>query len=810
MRGSAPLRYAGYPMQDFEKLGVFYLGRTYDLEAKKGKDELLLYDSKDLVTHAVCVGMTGSGKTGLCINLLEEAAIDGIPALVIDPKGDLGNLLLTFPDLSPSSFQPWVNPEDAQRKGLSVPDFAAQQADTWKKGLAAWGEDGARIQRLKDSAEFTIYTPGSTSGVPVSVLKSFGAPSAELAADREEMRDRVVGTATALLSLVGIEGDPVQSREHILLSNILDTAWRDGKDLDLATIIQQIQAPPFSRVGVLDIEAFYPSKERFKLAMAMNNLLASPGFEVWLEGEPLDVQSLLYTPEGKPRMAIFSIAHLSDTERMFFVSLLLNQTLSWVRAQPGTSSLRALLYMDEIFGYFPPVQNPPSKKPLLTLLKQARAFGFGVVLATQNPVDLDYKGLGNTGTWFIGRLQTDRDKMRVLDGLEGAAAGTGQKFDRAEMEQILAGLGNRVFLMNNVHDDRPEIFESRWALSYLRGPMTRAQIKLLSGAGRSAAPAAQTADAGKAAPARATVKAAAIKGNVKPVLPPGIEERFAAIRGKSDGAVYTPILLGAASVRFADSKQGVDESRDVVFETAIGDGAIPVNWEDAAESEIAVDDLESAPADGTSFADLPSAAGQAKNYKTWQKAFADWLFGSQTYDLFYSPGTAQTSNPGEKERDFRLRLQQVAREQRDTTVENLRQQYAGKMKPIEDRIFAAQQRLEKEQSQSRSQKIESVLNIGMSVLGAVLGGSRRNPLSGVMSGVRSAGRVYREGQDVGRAEDSVEHLQEQLNQIKAEMEDQVRQVQDTVDPMKEELDKIQVRPKKTGISVKLVSLVWKA
>lgn len=788
-------------MSDFEKLGVFYLGREYDLENKKPGDDLILYDSKDLVTHAVCVGMTGSGKTGLCISLLEEAAIDGIPALVIDPKGDLSNLLLTFPELRAEDFKPWVNADDASRKGVSTDEFARQQAELWKTGLGKWGQDGTRIANLKAAADFTIYTPGSTAGVPVSIVKSFGAPSAELAEDREQMRDRVSATATALLSLLGIEGDPLQSRDHILVSTILDTAWRDGKDLDLATLIQQVQAPPVSRIGVLDIEAFYPSKDRFKLAMQLNNLLASPGFEVWLEGEALDVGNLLYTPQGKPRIAIFSIAHLSDAERMFFVALLLNQTLSWMRAQPGTTSLRALLYMDEIFGYFPPVANPPSKKPLLTLLKQARAFGLGVVLATQNPVDLDYKGLGNTGTWFIGRLQTDRDKQRVLDGLEGATATAGGKFDRGRMEEILASLGNRVFLMNNVHDDGPAIFETRWALSYLRGPLTRTQIKLLMDPRKSGA---KSAGGGGSAAAKAVLNVAA----AKPVLPPGIEEKFAPVRGKA--ALYEPVLLGAAQVRFVDPKQGVDQAREVVFATPIGEGAIAVNWEEAAETDIALDELELDAQAGMQFGELPGAATQPKSYKAWTKGFADWLYGSQTYDLFYSNATEQTSNAGESERDFRLRLQQVAREQRDTTIAALRDQYANKLKPIEDRIFRAQQALEKEKAQSRSQKIEGVLNIGMSVLGMVFGGKRRSSsVSGVISGVRSAGRVYREGEDVDRAEESIERLTEQKAAMTAEMEEQVRQIQAGPDPMTEPLEKIQIKPKKTNITVRFVGLVWK-
>src|SRR5215510_12027868 len=475
--------------QDFEKLGVFYLGRPYDQAAKQAKPGWLLYDSKDLVTHAVCVGMTGSGKTGLCLALLEEAAIDNVPAIIIDPKGDLGNLLLTFPTLQGKDFQPWINEDDARKKGISSADYANQQAELWKNGLAGWQQDGARIQRLRDAAEFAIYTPGSNAGLPVSILKSFAVPAEDVRNDQELLRERINTTVTSLLGLLGIEADPLQSREHILLSTILDHTWKQDADLDLAALIHAIQSPPVAKIGVMDMDSFFPSKDRFALAMKLNNLLAAPGFQTWLEGEALDIQHLLYTAAGKPRLAIFSIAHLSDAERMFFVTLLLSQIVGWMRTQSGTTSLRALLYMDEIFGYFPPVANPPSKLPLMTLLKQARAFGLGVVLATQNPVDLDYKGLANTGTWFIGRLQTERDKQRVIEGLEGAAASQGAGFDRAAMEQTLAGLGSRVFLMNNIHEDAPEVFQTRWTLSYLCGPLTRNQIKLLTQSRNTATPA---------------------------------------------------------------------------------------------------------------------------------------------------------------------------------------------------------------------------------------------------------------------------------------------------------------------------------
>jgi hypothetical protein len=466
-------------MQDvYEKLGAFYLGRHYDLAKKEQEESLLLYDSKDLCTHAMCVGMTGSGKTGLCIGLLEEAAIDGIPSIIIDPKGDLGNLLLTFPDLAPADFRPWINEDDARRKELTPDEYAAKQAALWKKGLASYGQDGERIRRLKEAAEFTIYTPGSEAGQPVSILSSFAAPSPEVVAEPDLLRDRISSTATSLLGLLGLDADPIQSREHILLSTILAHLWERGADVDLGGVIQAIQSPPVDRVGVMELDSFYPAKERFKFAMQINNLLAAPSFQGWMTGQPLEIADILHTPEGKPRVAIFSIAHLAEPERMFFVSLLLNQMLSWMRSKPGTTSLRALLYMDEIFGYMPPVAEPPSKRPLLTLLKQARAFGVGVVLATQNPVDLDYKGLSNTGTWFIGRLQTERDKERILDGLEGLDAG-GEGMDRRQMEKIISGLGKRVFLLHNVHESQPEIFHTRWVMSYLRGPMTRLQIKQL-------------------------------------------------------------------------------------------------------------------------------------------------------------------------------------------------------------------------------------------------------------------------------------------------------------------------------------------
>ena len=669
-------------MEDFEKLGAFYLGRPYDLKEKKPGQGLVLYDSKDLVTHAVCVGMTGSGKTGLCVALLEEAAIDGIPSIIIDPKGDLANLLLTFPELSTADFAPWVNEEDAQKKNLSTNEYATSQAEFWKKGLADWGQDGARIKRLREAADFRIYTPGSNAGIPVSILKSFAAPPESIRDDNELMTERVNTTVTSLLGLVGIEADPIKSREHILISNILNSAWAESRDLDIAALIQQIQTPPMTRVGVLDVESFFPSKDRFELAMSLNNLLAAPGFSSWMEGEPLDIQQILHTPEGKPRVAIFSIAHLGDAERMFFVSLLLNQTLGWMRTQSGTTSLRAILYMDEIFGYFPPVANPPSKLPLLTLLKQGRAYGLGVVLVTQNPVDLDYKGLSNTGTWFIGRLQTERDKARVLEGLEGVAAGSGQKFDRQQMDQTMAGLSNRIFLLNNVHEDGTEVFESRWAMSYLRGPLTRTQIKSLMQRAKDqptatppmpavAGQASATAPAPASQPTQAA-SATTSAASQRPVLPPEVSQFFIPVRGGESNStlMYQPMLLGAADVHFSSSRS-LEMTQQLCLLATINDGPIAVDWAQAEMIDFPVEDLEQTANEGAQFASLPSAASKAKNYAAWKKDLANWVYRNQRLELLESPSLDLASNPGESERDFRVRLQLLAREKRDEALAEL-------------------------------------------------------------------------------------------------------------------------------------------
>ena len=791
-------------MEDFEKLGAFYLGKVYDVKAQDIKDEILLYDSKDLTTHAVCVGMTGSGKTGLCIGLIEEAAIDGVPAILIDPKGDLGNLLLTFPSLQGSDFLPWINQDEARNKDLSAEAYADKQAALWSKGLSAWGQDGQRIQRLKDSAEMLIYTPGSNAGLPVSILSSFAAPGKEILEDNDLLRERISTTVSSLLGLVGIDADPIQSKEHILLSTILDSAWRSGKNLDLATLIQQVQSPPVQKVGVLDIETFFPSKERFGLVMALNNLLASPGFNAWLEGTPLDIGQILYTPAGKPRIAIFSIAHLSDSERMFFVSLLMNQVLGWMRTQPGTNSLRAIVYMDEIFGYLPPTSNPPSKTPMLTLLKQARAFGVGMVFATQNPVDLDYKALSNMGTWFIGRLQTERDKARLLDGLESAAGGG---FKRSQIEKIISDLDSRVFLLNNTHEDAPELFQTRWVLSYLRGPLTRDQIKTLMEPVKAGKPAAS-----KPGPAPASVSGSGASSQ-PPSLPPGLKQFYVPARGAAPaggGLVYKPKILGASKIQYSNTKAKVDTTQNLVYITPVTDDAIPVLWDNAESIDVPATELEKSPRSGAQFSPLPSAASQVKNYADWEKDFGTWLYGSQRLDLLQSPSLKATSNPGEDERDFRIRLQQLAREQRDELIEGLREKYASKLATLQERKRRAEQTVEKQAEQARKAKLDTALSVGATLLGAFTGRKvlSQTNISKAKSAMRGVSKSADESQDVKRAQETVEAIDGQIADLNDKFKAETDELESKTDPLTENLETLSLKPKKTDIQVHLTTLAW--
>jgi hypothetical protein len=783
-------------MQDYEKLGVFYLGREYDAAARAPSENLLLYDSRDLTTHAVCVGMTGSGKTGLCLALLEEAGIDGIPAICIDPKGDLGNLLLTFPHLQAAEFLSWIDPGEAQRKGLSVEQYAAQTAENWKNGLARWGQTPERTARFRDAVDLAIYTPGSEAGLPLSVVRSFAAPPTELLQDTAALRERIATVVSGLLALLNRDANPINSRDHVLLSTIFEDAWRRQTGLDMASLIAAVQKPAFDKVGAFDLETFYPAKERLQLAMAINNLLASPGFAAWLSGEPLDIQRLLFTAEGKPRISIISIAHLSDQERMFIVTLLLNEVIAWMRGQSGTSSLRALLYMDEIFGYFPPTANPPSKQPMLTLLKQGRAFGLGCVLATQNPVDLDYKGLANAGTWMIGRLQTERDKLRVLEGLESAVPGS----DRAALDKMISGLTPRVFLMRNVHDDAPVLFQSRWALSYLRGPLTGVEISKLMAPQRTAKP--QQA----ATPARA----AAGEASSKPSVPADVPEYFLAATTAGESLLYKPMVMGTAKLHFVDAKLALDQWQTTAYLAPLSDDGGTVLWDEAQSSPELKSRLGKAPAPSSTFAQAPAATLRAQSYAAWGKALSAYLFESARSEVLVCDALKATSPPGMSEGDFRAQLALAAREQRDAAVADLKRKYAPKLATIEDQLRRAADRVERERSQLNQQRLQSAFSIGASVLGAFLG---RRTLSATnvnraASAARAATRVGRESGDVDRASDSVEVVQQKQRDLQQQFDADAAALETRFDATAVTLRKVQVSPRKSDIAVGEVALVW--
>jgi hypothetical protein len=802
----------------YERIGVFYLGREYDPKADRLGAELL-YDSRDLTTHAVCIGMTGSGKTGLCLSLLEEAALDGVPAIAIDPKGDIANLLLTFPELRPEDFRPWIDEGEAARKGQSPEEFAAGTAETWRKGLAEWNQDGERIRRLRQAAEVAVYTPGSEAGRPLSVLRSFAAPPAEARDDATALKERIGSSVAGLLALLGIEADPIRSREHILLSAILDAAWRKGQSPDLAAIIQAVQKPPFDKVGVFDLESFYPAKERTELALRINGLLAAPGFESWLAGEPLDVQRLLYGDDGKPRIAIVSIAHLNDAERMFVVTLLANEVVAWMRRQPGTTSLRALLYMDEVFGFFPPSAMPPSKLPLLTLMKQARAFGIGVVLATQNPVDLDYKGLGNAGTWFIGRLQTERDQARVVEGLLGSEAAGG--LDRAGFESLMAKLTQRTFLMRNVHDDAPVLFRTRWALSYLRGPLTLAEIRRLKGSGGDVGAASATAAA--AAPPRpvtagAGATAAAVAAadrdarpaaSGRPVVQHGVTERFLATDGGATSPPrYRAHLAARVRARYVDARAGLD-----AWQTTHYLAPIAPDGPDWSRAEVVAEPgptFAPEPAAGAGFEDPPAAALSAREHKRWAAALEDHVYRNASLELLYCPTLKVSAAPGTGEGEFRARLALALREQRDGQVEALRRKYATRLDALEDRARRAAQKVEREKAQASSQTLSSALSVGGSLLGALFGGGRRSSVARKAStAARDMGRAGKERADVEHAEADERALREQVAALEAEFAAEVAGLEAGLDPQVIPLERRTVKPRKADLTVDDLALGWR-
>lgn len=803
---------------EYEKLGQFYLGTVAEDRDGDGRPDFMLFDSRELRTHAICVGMTGSGKTGLGIAMLEEAAMDGIPAIIVDPKGDMGNLLLSFPGLTAEEFRPWVQESEAKARGITVDELAEEKADAWRAGLTASAQTGDRIRVMRERSDFALYTPGGLFGRPLSVEGLFNAPSEQ---DMEIVNDMVVSASSSVLHLIGIEADPIKSREHVFLSEIIRQRWSEGKAVDLPHLIQAVQNPPIKTIGVMDIESFFPEKNRFDLALQLNSILASPSFASFLQGEPLNIDNLLYTAEGKPRLSILSLAHLSDAERMFFLTLLLNQMIAWMRSKQGTDSLRALFYMDEIFGYFPPVANPPSKLPLLTLLKQARAYGLGMVLATQNPADLDYKGLSNIGSWFIGRLSTERDRSRLLEGMVDTAH---VGLERGSLSETIANLEKREFLLRRPSEKEPTLFTTRFCMSYLAGPLTREQTALLARQALPAAPVPPSVGVAVPETTAVPVQAATVltqdlpvqevevqNGEITqaPIGAAGIPVHY--LYGNSfAGEKYTPALLAYLSIHYDNEKHSISEDRELLRLTPVREGLLTVDWNESKLFEPDEIDSEDQPPANARYASLPADARKKTSYTQWQKQAVDHAYRTDTLDYYTHPELKMFSEPGETERDFVARVQLAARENRDAALDKVRDQYDKKYKTLEGKIIKAEEKIDRETEQSKDAKRQTAISFGSAVLGAFLGKSlvTQSSVGRAGTAAKSASRSKRQAEDIVRAEDALKRLTDEKTALDAEMEQALSDMAAVYDNVADNVKTVLIKPLKRDIAVKAFALVW--
>lgn len=785
--------------------GHFYLGTS------EADDQPLFLEASDLTTHGVIVGMTGSGKTGLGIVLLEEALQAGTPALIIDPKGDMGNLLLSFPQLLPTDFMPWISESEA---GGDVATAAYEKAEQWKAGLHKAGIEPDRIRALHDKAEFSIYTPGSTAGIPLNVIGSLNAPAE--GTDQESLQDEIDGFVSSLLGLVGIASDPLSSREHILLANIIHWYWSQQKNLDLGMLIGLVQQPPMRKLGVIELDTFFPPGDRVKLAMRLNGLAASPAFASWSEGPELDIQRLLYADSGKPRAAIVCLSHLSEEERQFVVTLLLSKMVTWMRAQPGTSDLRALIYMDEVFGYVPPVGAPPSKKPILTILKQARAFGVGLVLSTQNPVDIDYKALSNAGTWMIGRLQTDRDKQRLLDGM-GSSDGA---VDTGAIGDIISGLDKRQFVIHSTRASKPRIFSTRWAMSYLAGPLTRDQISQLT----SDALRQTMMSEGSEQSATSDETRSALADNESAIAPQVADT--ALVRYLDPSVPYADVI--GASAQGTRLQAGIAVRVRMLFDDTRSKLRHEIEWEAIytplqdnmdGDDALLVDyddrDLRREPPDNAIYK-LPDAKIQNKTFfKSAQRAIKDHLYRNEDIELFHNPALKLFSRAGESRDDFEIRCRRVAEEMTDADANKLREVLARKIDRVNDAIQKSEDKLRELQfdaaSRKQDQRSSQIMDIAGGLLGGLLGG-RRSTRSIITGGLR---RSQSKGRMVAKAEERLKTAENRYNELledRDELEDALSEdlfaIQAEWDDKALGIDAFPIGLEKTDIAIDDVALVW--
>jgi len=784
---------------DYEKLKLFYIGKE---ETSKDVYTPLVYKNKDLLTHAAIIGMTGSGKTGLGISLLEEAAIDNIPSIIIDPKGDMTNLLLTFPQLQGSDFEPWIEEQDAINNGLTVKEHAQNTAKLWEKGIQEDFQSKERIQKLKDSADFTIYTPGSTAGVQISILSSFKAPAREILEDNDLLVSLINSTVSSILSLIEEKNDSI-SKESILISSIFMNYYSAGKDLNLEQLISLIVTPPFEKVGIFDLETFFAQDDRLKLALKLNTIIANPSFKSWIEGETLDISNLLYDENGKAKVSIFSIAHLNDSQRMFFVSLLLNQMVSWMRRQEGTSSLKALLYMDEIFGYFPPSANPPSKQPMLTLLKQARSFGVGIILSTQNPVDIDYKGLANIGTWFIGRLQTKQDKEKVIDGLSSASEG---KIDKNEIENLLSNLEKRTFIMKNINEDGIKVFKTRWALSYLKGPISKDDIKklMINKINQSDSKVIEN-DLEKEIPKLHIPKA---EQSLKPIITSNINQKYL-YTSQNNSYYLQPYLTFSCNIHFINTEKAIDLETNESFKIYLDENMKDINFEEKEQLENA--SFEEKERANSSYYTLPIFVQNEKEIKSIEKDFSDYIYRDTKLTLYKNDALKIVSKQDETLSDFKIRLQDRLNEKIDEEVEKLQIKFQKSNDSIEDKLSNLYEKLEREEQQSSATTTDTLISIGTSLLGAFFGKSAltKTNIGKVASSAKGASRILKERNDIKYVEADILQLQEEQKTLQKILEDEIEKINSSNLSSNYEIEEIFIKPKRSDIYNIKLELLWK-
>lgn len=779
---------------DYEKLKLFYIGK------EKIDDNFvpLVYKNKDLLTHAAIIGMTGSGKTGLGISLLEEAAIDNIPSIIIDPKGDMTNLLLTFPSLQGSDFEPWIEEQDASNNGLSVKEFAQNTANLWKNGLERDFQNASRIEKFKNSADFTIYTPGSDAGVQISILSSFKAPNKEVIEDNDLLVSLINSTVSSILSLIEEKSDTT-SKESILISSIFMNYFKENKDLTLEELITLIVTPPFSKIGVFDLETFFAQSERLKLALKLNNIIANPSFKTWIEGETLDISNLLYDETGKAKVSIFSIAHLNDSQRMFFVTLLLNQMVAWMRRQEGTTSLKALLYMDEIFGYFPPNSNPPSKQPMLTLLKQARSFGIGIILSTQNPVDIDYKGLANIGTWFIGRLQTKQDKEKVIDGLSSANEGN---LNKDEVMNLISNLEKRNFILKNINEDGIKIFETRWALSYLKGPISKDGIKKLMSEKKK-----QNISTEKIENENQTTQINIEKGIPKPIITSNLTEKY--LYSSQNSAYYLqPYLICSCDVHYIDAPKNIDFEEKISYKIYLDENMKNIDFEE--KEELGNNSFEEKEKANSFYYELPSFIQKEKDLKVIEKDFMDYIYRSSKLTLYKNEFLKITSKQTESLNDFKIRLQDRLNEKIDLEVEKLKVTFVKENDSIETKLSKLYEKLQKEEIQATSTTTDTIISIGTSLLGAFFGNSviNKTNIGKVATSAKGASKILKERKDVKQVENEILELQQQKEALKRLLENEIEKINLANQSSNFPIEEIFIKPKRSDIYNTKLALLW--